>query len=89
MARIASACIRYKLKSDPHRYWYAEHHNHAGCYDIFRMLEIYDRYDETEGFLTEDFRFVDRHVAYQIAKNAGQLINEDPSEILKSYNVRY
>ena len=89
MERIASACIRYKRKSDPDKYWYAVHTNHANCYHISSFLEIYDRYDEAEGFQTEDGRFVDRREAYQIAKNAGQLINEDPSEILKSYNVRY
>jgi hypothetical protein len=52
-------------------------------------LEIYDRYDEVEGFQTEDGRFVGRREAYQIAKNAGQLISEDPNEILKSYNCKY
>ena len=89
MDKIANACIRYKRKSDPDKYWYSVHPNHSGCYHIFSMLEIYDRYDEKEGFVTEDGRFVDRHEAYLIAKNAGQLINEDPNEILKSYNVRY
>lgn len=89
MSKIARACIRYKRKSDSDKYWYAVHNHHAGCYDIFRMLEIYDRYDETEGFETEDGKFVDRREAYQIAKHYRQLINEDPSEILKSYNIRY
>lgn len=89
MERIASACIRYKRKSDPDKYWYAVHLNHAACYNIFSFLEIYDRYDEIEGFQTEDGRFVNRYEAYQIAKNAGQLISDDPNEILKSYNVNY
>lgn len=89
MEKIFTACIRYKRKSSPNKYWYAVGPSHSSCYHVFSCLEIYDRYDEVEGFQTEEDRFVDRHEAYQIAKNAGQLIREDPNEILKSYNINY
>lgn len=89
MNKIATACIRYKRTSDPDKYWYAVGPSHSSCYHVFSCFEIYDRYDEIEGFQTDDGTFVDRHEAYKIAKNAGQLINEDPNEILKSYNVNY
>jgi hypothetical protein len=89
MEKILTACVKYRRKSDPDKDWFAVAHDHAGCYAVLSFLEVYDRYDEVEGFQTTDGRFVDRHEAYKIAKNAGQLINEEPSEILKSYNVNY
>lgn len=89
MEKILTACIRYKRKSNPNKYWYAVGPSHDSCYAVFSCLEIYDRYDEVEGFQTAEGIFVDRHEAYRIAKNAGQLIREDPNEILKSYNINY
>ena len=86
MEKILTSCVKYKRKSDPSKDWFAVAPDHAGCYDVLSFLEIYDRYNEVEGFQTTEGRFVDRHEAYIIAKNARQLVREDPSEILKSYN---
>lgn len=88
MEKILTPCVKYKRKSDPNKDWFAVAPDHAGCYNVLSFLEIYDRYDEVEGFQTTEGRFVDRREAYQLAKNAGQLINEDPNKVLKSYNIK-
>ena len=88
MEKILTPCVKYRRKSDPNKDWFAVAPDHAGCYDVLRFLEIYDRHDEVEGFQTTEGRFVDRHEAYMIAKNAHQLFREEPNEILKSYNLK-
>ena len=90
MEKIFSPCIKYRTIDNPNQDMFAVSYDHASCYDVLHFLDIYEnkRTMCVEGFITIDNRFVDRREAYQIAKNAGQLVREDPSEILKSYNVR-
>lgn len=91
MERIKSAAIKYRLASEPNADKIVYGHDHAYCNSWFMLAEIYpnQRISEVEGFLTTSGRFVDRHEAYDIAKNAGQLKMPDPINILKSYNVKY
>lgn len=91
MEKIKSAAINYRLVSDPNTDKIVYGHDHTYCRSWFILAEIYpdQRISEVEGFLTTTGRFVDRHEAYDIAKNAGQLKISDPYNILKSYNVDY
>lgn len=90
--RIKSAAVRwaYANETTPH---ITTGHSHSHCYEALTCCEVYENKRnpdvEQEGFVTDTGEFVDRYKAYQIAKEAGQLISESPSETLKAYNVRY
>ena len=91
MEKIKSAAIKYRLASEPNDDKIVYGYDHTYCNSWFMLAEIYpdQRISEVEGFLTTYDRFVDRHEAYTIAENAGQLKVPNLSNILKSYNVNY
>lgn len=96
MEKISSAAIKYFLKTDPETPRITWGASHGQCIEWFGFLGYYTTMrcmdKEVQGFITTENRFVDRKEAYQIAKAAGQLINERVSlgeGILDSYNVRF
>ena len=93
MEKIKSACIKYRLVSDPEKDRFITAHDHSYCRDWFSCAEIYENKrileHETEGFMTTTGRFVDRNETYQIAKTAGQLRVTNTFESLRSYEVNY
>ena len=97
MEKIKCAAILYYLKSDPETPMIATGLNHGQCIEWFGFLGHYTTMrcmdKEVQGFITSDKRFVNRREAYQIAKDAGQLINDNEKSlgegILDSYNVRF
>ena len=91
MEKIKCAAIKYRTVSDPDNDKIVSGHDHTYCREYFMCAEIRpnDLIVEVEGFLTTSDRFVDRSEAYDIALKAGQLIYQNESNILKSYNVKY
>ena len=93
MPRIKCAAVRWCYANESEANRIVTGTGHSYCYEALSAQDIYSNKRnlsvEEEGFLTDSEKFVDRHEAYKIAKAAGQLISENPSEILESYNVKY
>lgn len=93
MEKIKSACIKYRLISDPDTDRFVTGYSHGSCIDWFSAADIYppSRINEYEvaGFMTTEGRFVDRIEAYKIAEAAGQLIKPNSLGSLHSYEVKY
>ena len=88
--KIKAAAIRYRLVSEPDTDRVVWGYSHTYCRDWFMCAEIYPNmrlpeYEE-EGFLTDSGEFVDRMRAYEIAKEAGQLLCENANKRLVSDN---
>lgn len=74
--KILSAAIKFKLKPDDIGYHIFTGKNHGEIIGLFAHfgIKMVDRHDETSGFLTTKFRFVDRQEALKIAKENNQIV---------------
>lgn len=90
---IKAAAIRYRvIGSDEFKVVTGPHH--ASCIEWFSCVGLYsskrDSKVEEQGFITSnENRFVDRHEAYIIAKQAGQLLRERDDMILFSQDLEF
>lgn len=46
---------------------------HCNCFEKIYHLGIRRPFEEEQGFMTDDFRFMDRHEAYKYADERGQI----------------
>ncbi len=63
-------------------------YRHCNCFVVLKACALESDHDHVEqGFLTNTNKFVDRRIAYEIAKNANQIINPQKGNILYSENL--
>ena len=74
MQQIISSAIRFKETSDSLFWRIICGKRHCDCYEtMYKHKFIHDRNSEIQGFLTNDFKFVDRYEAARIAYDAKQI----------------